>query len=157
SEGLPPIRLHTQGEDFFRETYFLKRGDPDQKVAVADSGFLQLLTFETGETKWAKAAPEGSRLSYRRSALADWITDVDNGAGRLLARVIVTRLWQHHLGRGIVSTPSDFGLRGEPPTHPELLDYLALELIRNGWRLKPVHKLIMTSGVYQQSSAIVEA
>ena len=66
--------------------------------------------------------------------------------------MIVNRLWQHHLGRGIVATPSDFGVRGERPSHPELLDYLATELIRNGWKLKPIHKLIVTSAVYQTAS-----
>src|SRR5260370_38603524 len=81
------------------------------------------------------------------------MTDVDHGAGHLLARVIVNRLWQHHLGQGIVGTPSDFGVQGEPPSHPELLDYLAQELIRGGWRLKPIHKCIMSSAVYMQSSA----
>jgi mono/diheme cytochrome c family protein len=154
SEGLPPLRLHSQGEDFFPESYYLKRGDPSQKDGVAEPGYLQLLTTPgMDEKKWAKVAPKGSKLSYRRSAFADWITDVDNGAGRLLARVIVNRLWQHHMGRGIVATPSDFGIRGEKPTHPELLDYLARELINNGWQLKPIHKLIMSSAVYQQSSA----
>ena len=68
--------------------------------------------------------------------------------------MIVNRLWQHHMGRGIVATPSDFGAQGERPTHPELLDYLAGELIANGWRLKPIHKLIMTSAVYMQSTAL---
>jgi uncharacterized protein DUF1553 len=71
-----------------------------------------------------------------------------------LARVIVNRLWQHHMGRGIVATPSDFGTRGEPPTHPEMLDWLANQLIANGWKLKPIHKLIMSSGVYRQSAHI---
>src|SRR5437660_9321065 len=94
--------------------------------------------------------PKGWRTSYRRRALAAWITDVDQGAGHLLARVIVNRLWQHHFGRGIVATPSDFGQQGERPTHPELLDWLASELVRGGWRLKPIHKLIMTSAVYMQ-------
>ena len=158
SEGLPPIRLHSQGADFFPESYFLKRGDPAQKDGVAMPGFLQLLTAPgIPESKWAKAAPKGARQSYRRTAFADWITDVDSGAGKLLARVIVNRLWQHHMGRGIVSTPSNFGVRGEKPTHPELLDFLAAELIRNGWHLKPIHKLIMQSAVYQQSSAIDES
>ncbi len=59
--------------------------------------------------------------------------------------MIVNRLWQHHFGRGIVATPSDFGVRGEPPTHPELLDWLASELIAGGWRLKPLHRLMVTS------------
>ena len=70
----------------------------------------------------------------------------------LTARVIVNRLWQHHFGRGIVATPSDFGVRGEPPSHPELLDWLASELIRQGWRFKPLHRLMVTSATYRQSS-----
>jgi hypothetical protein len=85
------------------------------------------------------------------------MTDTENGAGHLLARVIVNRLWQHHLGRGIVGTPSDFGVRGERPSHPELLDFLATELIKNGWKLKPIHKLIVTSAVYQTASTADEA
>ena len=86
-----------------------------------------------------------------RQALGEWITDADVGAGPLLARVIVNRLWQHHFGRGIVTTPSDFGLRGEQPTHPELLDWLAGQLLENDWHLKPIHRLIMTSSTYMQS------
>ena len=66
--------------------------------------------------------------------------------------VIVNRLWQYHFGRGIVATSSDFGVRGEPPSHPELLDWLASELIAGGWRLKPIHRLIVTSATYRQSS-----
>ena len=81
------------------------------------------------------------------------MTDVDDGAGRLLARVIVNRLWQHHFGRGIVATPSDFGTQGDKPTHPELLDWLAKELIDSGWKLKHIHKLMMTSAAYMESSA----
>jgi hypothetical protein len=69
---------------------------------------------------------------------------------------MVNRLWQHHMGRGIVATPSDFGTRGERPTHPELLDWLAAELIKNGWRLKPIHKLIMSSSVYMEGSQFDE-
>jgi hypothetical protein len=79
------------------------------------------------------------------------MTDTDEGAGHLLARVIVNRLWQHHFGRGVVGTPSDFGMQGERPSNPELLDWLASELIRDGWRLKPIHKLLMTSAVYMQN------
>jgi mono/diheme cytochrome c family protein len=155
SEGVPPLRMHTQGADFFEQTYFLKRGDTDQKDGVATQGFLQVLTrHPDGEKHWQTPPPAGWHTSYRRRALAEWITDVDHGAGHLLARVIVNRLWQHHLGRGIVGTPSDFGFQGEPPSHPELLDYLANELIKNGWRLKPIHKLIMTSAVYMQSSEV---
>ncbi len=129
-----------------------------QKEAVADQGFLQALMPDADAAKrWQTAPPSGWRTSYRRRALAEWLTDVDSGAGRLLARVIVNRLWQHHMGRGLVATPSDFGIRGEKPSHPELLDYLATELIANGWRLKPIHKLIMASAVYQLSSQPDEA
>ncbi len=66
--------------------------------------------------------------------------------------MIVNRLWQHHFGLGIVATPSDFGVRGEAPSHPELLDWLASELVREGWRLKPLHRLMVTSATYRQSS-----
>jgi mono/diheme cytochrome c family protein len=153
TEGLPAIRLHTQGDDFLKETHFLKRGDPEQKEGVATSSFLQvLMPAADAEKRWQTAPPAGWRTSYRRRALAEWLTDVDNGAGRLLARVIVNRLWQHHMGRGIVATPSDFGHRGDKPTDPELLDWLATELIRNGWRLKAIHRLILTSACYQESS-----
>jgi mono/diheme cytochrome c family protein len=152
TEGLPAVRLHTQGADFLPQTHFLRRGDPDMKEGVAQQGFLQVLMPATNaEKSWQIPPPSGWRTSYQRRALAAWITDVDRGAGMLLARVIVNRLWQHHMGRGLVATPSDFGHRGEPPTHPALLDWLAGELIRNGWKLKHIHKLIMTSAVYKQN------
>ncbi|MCA9172895.1 MAG: DUF1553 domain-containing protein, partial [Planctomycetales bacterium] len=98
------------------------------------------------------APPAGATKSYRRAALARWITDTEHGAGQLAARVIVNRLWHHHFGVGIVATPNDFGFQGSPPSHPELLDYLARRLVDDGWRLKSLHKLIMTSAVYMQSS-----
>ncbi|MEX2142035.1 MAG: PSD1 and planctomycete cytochrome C domain-containing protein [Pirellulales bacterium] len=155
SEGVPAVRLHTQGGDFLEKTHFLRRGDPNQKTGEATPGFLQvLMTAADGEQHWRQAPPAGWRTSYRRRALADWITDREHGAGHLLARVIVNRLWHYHFGRGIVATPSDFGAQGTPPSHPELLDWLARELIRNEWRLKPIQKLILTSAVYQQGSAI---
>src|SRR5207253_5004957 len=146
TEGLPAVRLHTQGEDFFPETFFLRRGDPANKEGTATQGFLQvLMPAPNAEKRWYTNPPAGWRTSYRRRGFAEWLTDVDHGAGHLLARVIVNRLWQHHLGRGLVATPSDFGTRGELPTHPELLDWLAEQLIAHDWRLKPIHKLIMMS------------
>jgi hypothetical protein len=158
SEGLAPVRLNTQGADFLEQTHFLRRGDPNLKDAVASQGFLQVLTPAGDDAqRWQASPPAGWRTSYRRRALAEWLTDVDRGAGALLARVIVNRLWQHHLGRGIVATPNDFGARGATPTHPELLDWLAGELIRRGWKLKEMHRLIMTSTVYMQSSRFDEA
>jgi hypothetical protein len=152
SEGVPPLRMHTQGADFLEQTFFLKRGDVDQKEGVATPSFLQVLMRHPDQEKhWQVDPPKGWHTSYRRRALAEWMTDAQYGAGHLLARVIVNRLWQHHLGRGIVGTPSDFGIQGETPSHPELLDYLAQKLIDGGWRLRPIHKLIMTSAVYLQS------
>jgi len=153
SEGLPAVRLHTQGDDFLKETHFLERGDPNRKKDVATQSFLQvLMTTPDGERAWQTPPPAGWRTSFRRRALAEWATDTKQGGGHLLARVIVNRLWQHHFGRGIVGTPSDFGTQGERPTHPELLDHLAGELIRGGWKLKPIHRLIMTSAVYTEGS-----
>jgi hypothetical protein len=155
SEGLPAVRLHTQGADFLEKTHFLRRGDPNQKMGEASQGFLKVLsTAPDSEKHWQVAPPTGWRTSYRRLALASWITDADQGAGPLLARVIVNRLWQHHFGRGIVATPSDFGAQGEKPSHPELLEWLATDLVQGGWRLKPIHKRILLSAAYQQSSKI---
>ncbi|MFO0871460.1 MAG: PSD1 and planctomycete cytochrome C domain-containing protein [Pirellulales bacterium] len=173
SEGVKPIPHHADDRGFphfYRETFYLKRGDVAQKQAAAPVGFLQLLmpaappsaaaegtTSSTAITRWQVAPPAGAKTSFRRRALANWLTDTEQGAGQLLARVIVNRLWQHHFGRGIVATPNDFGRQGVRPTHPELLDYLASELIRGGWRLKPIQRLLMTSSVYRQSSELDEA
>lgn len=157
SEGVPPVRLHTalpNIPDFYDKTYFLKRGDVNNKDGEAPAGFLSVLV-RSGESddRWKVTPPAGSKLSFRRTALANWLTDVDKGAGHLLARVIVNRLWQHHMGRGIVATPNDFGAQGARPTHPELLDHLARRLIDGGWKLKSLHREIMTSSVYMQSTA----
>ena len=153
TEGLPPVKLHTQAEsEFLKETHFLRRGETNHKDAVATQGFLQvLMTNPDAPQLFQTPAPSGARTSFQRTSLTNWMLDREAGAGNLLARVIVNRLWQHHLGRGLVSTPSDFGTRGELPSHPELLDFLASELIRHNWELKPIHRLIMSSRVYQQS------
>ena len=143
-----------------RKVYFLSRGNSNVKLGLATPGFMQLLMLSPEQEKhWtvAKADGEADQLKPPRIAFANWMTDVDQGAGNLLARVIVNRLWQHHFGRGIVSTSSDFGTQGERPTHPELLDYLASELVRGGWKLKPIHKLIMSSSVYMQAGLSNEA
>ena len=153
SEGLKPLRLATQGPDFYENTFLLRRGDPNQKERTVSQSFLRtLMRAPERASFWQVEPPEGWRTSYQRRALAKWITDADRGAGNLLARVIVNRLWQYHFGRGIVGTPSDFGSQGEKPTHPELLDWLAKELIRNNWHLKPLHKLMMTSAAYRQEN-----
>ncbi len=85
-----------------------------------------------------------------RRQLADWLTRPEHP---LTARVMVNRIWQHHFGRGLVATPSNFGTRGEPPTHPELLDWLARSFVTNGWSVKKMHRLILTSRVWRLASA----
>lgn len=155
SEGLPPLRLASQGPDFYPKTYFLKRGDPNQKDGEVSQGFLRVLMHAPAvEQTWQLQPPEGWRTSYRRRGFAEWITDVPQGAGSLLARVIVNRLWQHHFGTGLVSTSGDFGAQGEKPSHPELLEWLANELIRLNWQLKPIHRLILKSASYRQDSQL---
>lgn len=152
AEGYTPVRMHTQGADFFPETYYLSRGSTDNKRGVAPPGFLPVLMRRADAPQaYQWKPPSGARYSGRRRGFANWITDTENGAGALLARVIVNRLWQHHFGQGLVATPNDFGAQGSTPSHPELLDWLAGELIRGGWRLKPIQHLILTSEAYQRS------
>jgi hypothetical protein len=94
-----------------------------------------------------------SRSVGRRRVLADWLASDENW---MTARVIVNRIWLQYFGRGIVRSPNNFGLMGELPTHPELLDYLASELVRNGWSLKSIHRQILLSATYRRSSANIE-
>jgi hypothetical protein len=95
--------------------------------------------------------PTDTPERQRRLALAKWITDPANP---LTARVMVNRLWHYHFGTGIVATPGDFGHKGVPPTHPELLDWLASEFVAHGWSVKHIQRLIVTSATYRQSSKI---
>jgi hypothetical protein len=159
SDGMKPLAHHADERGFphfYKETHLLARGDVTKKQGVATPGFLQvLMSAPEQEKRWIVDAPPSSRTPLRRTALAKWLTDVQAGAGALVARVLVNRLWAYHFGRGIVATPNDFGVQGEPPSHPELLEWLAAELIRNGWRLKPIHRLLMTSAVYRRSAQIV--
>jgi hypothetical protein len=87
--------------------------------------------------------------AHPRTALAQWLTDPQHP---LTSRVIVNRLWQYHFGVGIVETANDFGTHGAPPSHPELIDWLAAELVSNGWRLKPLQRMIVLSSTYRQST-----
>jgi len=131
------------------DTFVLRRGDYKNrgpKVGPRPPGVI-LASHASGSFP-PSIAGNGDKTG-RRAALAKWLTDPGNP---LTARVIVNRLWQYHFGRGIVATSSDFGVRGEPPSHPELLDWLASELVAGGWRLKPIHRLIVTSATYRQSN-----
>jgi hypothetical protein len=127
-------------------TYLLKRGNWRNPGAEVQPGFLSVIDATTPAIP---APPPGTNSTGRRSMLAKWLTRPDHP---LTARVAVNRLWQHHFGRGLVGTPSDFGKQGEPPTHPELLDWLARELVERGWSLKALHRLMVTSATYRQSS-----
>ena len=161
SEGLPHMKHHADGRGFphfYPQTHLLARGDVQQKQEVVTAGFLQALTPQNvEEAEWISLqVPEGSRTSFRRATLANWMTDSELGAGALVARVIVNRVWQHHFGRGIVATPNDFGVSGDAPSHPDLLEWLANDFVSHGWQLKRLHHLIMTSSVYRQSVVLDE-
>jgi hypothetical protein len=139
-----------------RETFLLARGDFRAKSELVEVGFLAALTRgRTPADYWSAARAERRRTdsTQQRRALAEWMTDIDHGAGALVARVIVNRVWQHHFGQGLVRTVNDFGARCDPPTHPELLEWLANEFVKGGWKLKPLHRLIMTSSAYLQDTA----
>ena len=141
----------TERGDQAPETYVFYRGNPHAEPTpenLVEPAFLTVLD----PPQPTIVPPADGETTGRRLALAEWITSPDNP---LTARVIVNRLWQHHFGRGIVRTASNFGFAGDPPTHPELLDWLACELIDAGWHLKPVHKLILMSQAYRASSAAV--
>ncbi len=122
-------------------THRLYRGEPDMKREEVNPGGIAVFA----SLNLSKEAPE----QKRRHALADWIASEDNP---LTARVLANRLWQFHFGTGIVDTPSDFGLNGTPPSHPELLDWLAAEFVENGWSMKHLHRLILHSATWKQDN-----
>jgi hypothetical protein len=129
----PPVRI-------------LRKGNFANPGEAIGPGFLSVL----GPTELPKADSTASpSTTGRRKALAEWVTRPDHP---LTARVMVNRLWQGHFGRGIVSTPGDFGTQGASPTHPELLDWLATEFVARGWSQKAIHRLMVTSATYRQSS-----
>ena len=125
--------------------YVLIRGNVNQKGEEVTPGGLSCIQGLRPEFDLSPDAGDAER----RKAMAEWIANPDNP---LFSRVIVNRLWQHHFGAGLVASPSDFGYNGGRPSHPELLDALAAELIRRGWSLKQLHKLILMSRTYRQSS-----
>ncbi len=140
SPGSPPRAMAIQEEEKPKETHVLLRGNPLARGEVVKPRFLSVLpgadhsTYQDGQR----------RLGLARSIVAD--------SNPLTARVLVNWAWQNHFGAGLVRTPDDFGVRGQPPTHPELLDYLADEFRRNGWSLKWLHRQIMLSQAYRQGA-----
>jgi hypothetical protein len=122
-------------------THLLRRGDPMQRAEPIEAGTLTLYQPE----QWQDETPE----QLRRLKLANWITDPRHP---LPARVLVNRIWQQQFGAGIVSTPSDFGRNGAPPSHTDLLDWLAKDFIEHGWSIKSLQRLILTSATWQQAS-----
>ncbi|MFM7132215.1 MAG: PSD1 and planctomycete cytochrome C domain-containing protein [bacterium] len=130
-------------EDPVKPTFIFRRGDAHAPAEEVTPAFPRIFSLKSPEIKPSNGS------SGRRLAMARWIASKDNP---LTARVIVNRLWQHHFGRGIVPSANDFGRTGEMPSHPELLDFLASRLIAGGFKIKAMHRLIMTSQTYQMSS-----
>ena len=132
-------------------SYFLLRGDPNSKGSIMKPGFVAAATYGNPPTE---IPPADGHTSGRRRALAEWLVSSQNP---LTARVIVNRIWHHHFGRGIVATLDNFGKMGDSPTHPALLDWLAVEFMSRGWSIKQMHRLIMASEAYRMASAYEDA
>ena len=159
-ERLKPLAMsvqHSQGPPYAPsapETYVLDRGEFDRPGKPVKPGFPRTIAGHSEPAvleldRFRRYPTRGWRIT-----LARWIA---SAANPLTARVMVNRIWQHHFGQGIVATPSDFGKIGARPTHPELLDWLAIRFIEEKWSIKAIHRLILTSSTYRQSSQKVDA
>jgi hypothetical protein len=133
------------------KTHLLTRGNAATPGKEVTPRFLPVLCPTKATQEPRIAPPASNKSSGRRLALAQWIASPDNP---LTARVLVNRLWQHHFGRGLVPTPNDFGRNGSPPSHPELLDWLAATFVEDGWSMKRLHRRILLSNTYRQSSRV---
>jgi hypothetical protein len=127
------------------DTHVLAGGEVAAKGEKVEPGFLECVTGKSVPAK----IPYADASAGRRAALAEWIASAENP---LTARVIVNRIWKEHFGEGIIRTPSDFGMNGDRPSHPELLDWLATQIIEKKWSIKAMHRLMLTSSAYQQST-----
>jgi len=145
TEPTLPATLALQNGDPVK-SHVLFRGDYTQPGDEVFAAFPQILAG----TDTAPTPPAAPLRSYR-APLANWLASPDHP---LTARVMVNRIWQHHFGRGLVATPSDFGTHGQKPTHPELLDWLAGEFVASGWSIKQLHRVILRSATYRQSSSV---
>ena len=144
-EPLPELKTVRSDPKLYFPVHVLERGSSDMPAAKMGMRPLGVLLADDA-AEWGEAIPQPRRK------LAAWITDPHNP---LTARVLVNRLWQGHFGAGIVATPNDFGRMGARPTHPELLDWLANEVVANGWRQKPLHRMMVLSNTYRQASVAV--
>ncbi|MBI3467277.1 MAG: DUF1553 domain-containing protein, partial [Planctomycetes bacterium] len=169
---IPHIRGLADMGSVAPKAYILRRGDHRTPGEQVPPGVLEVLNQRaggsgqqanggqqaagSGQTLWEGELPASvaQRSTGRRTALARWLT---GPAHPLTARVMVNRIWQHHFGRGLVATPENFGRTGRPPSHPELLDWLATEFVGRGWSVKAMHKLVMMSSVYRQASLTAPA
>ncbi|MEJ7590586.1 MAG: PSD1 and planctomycete cytochrome C domain-containing protein [Planctomycetaceae bacterium] len=146
--GYPEVLGWTDVTTSPQPLHVLKNGDRHHPMQAVTAGVLTCVPGQQSEMV-SNASANEVKATGARLQLADWITSPENP---LTARVIVNRLWQHHFGQGLVRSSNNFGFTGERPTHPELLDWLAAELIYNNWSLKHIHRLILTSATWQQSS-----
>jgi hypothetical protein len=159
-------RLPSGKEAFFfkdfdnkrRTTWLFRRSDFYDREIEVGIGFPAMLSSGADANDFWQKAREAygeigeAKSTLQRRALADWVTDTKKGGGALLARVIVNRIWDHHFGKGLVRTTSDFGVRGDAPSHPVLLEYLTNEFVEGGWKIKSLHRKILTSAAWQQAS-----
>ncbi|WP_436716260.1 PSD1 and planctomycete cytochrome C domain-containing protein [Roseiconus lacunae] len=141
-----------------RTTWLFRRSDFYDREIEVEIGFPAMLTAGVDADDYWQHAKEAFReygepdSTLQRRAFAEWITDTERGGGALLARVMVNRVWHHHFGKGIVETTSDFGVRGDSPSHPLLLEHLTNEFVAGGWSVKTLHRNILNSAVWRQSS-----
>jgi mono/diheme cytochrome c family protein len=135
------------------DVYLLERGSYKSRKEKVPPAAPAVLSEASNPALLSVEVPESSRSTGRRLAFARWLTKPDSRAAARLARVTVNRWWQHHFGTGIVATTDNLGYSGAPPSHPELLEYLASQLVEHGWSAKELHRVILRSAVYRQSSA----
>lgn len=150
----PPLEIRAlwdRGEP--SPTYILRRGEYDKPGQLVGPGVPSVLTDGKTPFDARPPFPNGTPKTGRRLAFAKWLTKPDHP---LTARVMVNRIWSHHFGAGLVRTPENFGVKGDRPSHPELLDWLAVEFIERGWSIKDMHRLMMNSRTYRQSSLVTD-
>jgi len=150
----PPLTIRAlwdRGEP--SPTYILRRGEYNKPGRLVGPGVPTALTDRRTPFVVEPPFPDGTPKTGRRLAFARWLTQAGHP---LTSRVMVNRIWHHHFGTGLVKSLENFGVKGERPSHPELLDWLAIEFVKQGWSMKKMHRLIMNSQAYKQSSRITD-